>query len=80
MTRKIKIAPSFRQLLNGKRVRRIFRFKPERHGIQFGTVNVGSLCRRKTLVCEELRKRRVDVCCMQEVGWKDQEARLVGTS
>ena len=31
-------------------------------------------------MCEKLRKRRVDVCCIQEVRWKDQEAHFVGTS
>ena len=35
---------------------------------------------RKTEVCEELRKRKVDVCCIQEVGWKGQGAHFVGTS
>ena len=29
---------------------------------------------------EELRKRKIDVCCMQEVRWKGQGARFVGTS
>ena len=38
-----------------------------------------SLCGRKTEVCEELRKRTVDVCCMQEVRWKGQGAWFVGT-
>ena len=81
MTRKnIQVAPSPRQLLNGRGVRRISAFKSECHGIRFGTPNVGSLCGRKTEVCEELRKRKVDVCCIQEVRWKGQGARLVGTS
>ena len=31
-------------------------------------------------MCEELRKRKVDVCCIQEVRWKGQGARFVGTS
>ena len=31
-------------------------------------------------VCEELRKRRFDGRCMQEVRWKGQEACFVGTS
>ena len=31
-------------------------------------------------MCEELSKRRVDVCCIQEVRWKGQGARFVGTS
>ena len=81
MTRKnIQVAPSPRQLLNGQGVRRISRFKSECHGIRFGTLNVGSLRGRKTEVCEELRKRKVDMCCIQEVRWKGQEARFVGTS
>ena len=41
---------------------------------------MGSLCGRKTEVCEELRKRKVDVCCIQEVRWKGQGARFVGAS
>ena len=62
MTRKnIQVAPSPRQLLNGQGVRRISGFKSECHGINFGTLNVRSLCGRKTEVCEELRKRKVDV-------------------
>ena len=36
-----------------------------------------SLCGRKTEVCEELRKRTVDMCCMQEVRWKGQGAWFV---
>ena len=30
---------------------------------------------RDTEVCEELRKRRMNVCCLQEVRWRGQEAR-----
>ena len=74
------MAPSLRQLLNGQGVRRISGFKSECHGIRFGTLNVGSLCGRKTEVSEELRKRKIDVCCLQEVRWKGQGARFVGTS
>ena len=29
-------------------------------------------------MCEELRKRRVDVCCLQEVRWRGQGARMMG--
>ena len=65
MARKnIQVAPSPQQLLNGQGVQRICRFKSECHGIRFGTLNVGSLCGRKTKVCEELKKRKVDVCCI----------------
>ena len=81
MTRKnVQVATSVRQLLNGQGVRRISGFRSECHGIRFGTLHVESLCRRKTEVCEEVRKRKVDVCCIQEVRWKGQGARFVGTS
>ena len=80
MIRKNKqMTPSTQQLLNGQGVRRIYGFKSECHEIAFGTLNVGSLCGRKTEVCEKLRKRRVDVCCMEEVRWEGQRARFVGT-
>ena len=39
---------------------------------------MGSLSGRGTEVCEELRKRRVDVCCLQEVRWRGQGARFLG--
>ena len=29
---------------------------------------MGSLCGRKTEMCEELKKRKVDVCCIHEDG------------
>ena len=80
MTRKnIQVAPSPCQLLNGQGVRRISGFRSECHGKRFGTLNVESLCERKTEMCEELRKRKVDVCCIQEARWKGQGARFVGT-
>ena len=41
-------------------------------GMRVGTWNVGSMSGRGTEVCEELRKRRMDVCCLQEVGWRGQ--------
>ena len=43
-----------------------------------GSWNIGSLCGRGTEVCEELRARRVDVCCVQEVRWRGQGARFIG--
>ena len=33
-----------------------------------------------TEMCEKLKKRRVDVCSIQEVRWKGQGARFVSTS
>ena len=29
-------------------------------------------------VCEELRKRMFDVCCLQDVRWRGQGARMLG--
>ena len=76
----IQLAPSCQQLINGEGVQRISGFISECHGRRFGTLNVGSLCGRKTEVCEGLRKRKVDVCSIQEVRWKGQGACFVGTS
>ena len=73
------MALSPQKLFNRQGVQKISGFKSECHEIRFGTLNVGNLYKRKTEVCEELRKRRVDVCCMQKVRWKGQGARLVGT-
>ena len=47
--------------------------------MKFETSNVESLCGRKTELCEELSKRRVVVCCRQEVRRKVQGAHFVGT-
>ena len=49
--------------------------KPDEHlGVRLGSWNVGSISGRGTEVCEELRKRKVDVCCMQEVRWRGKGA------
>ena len=36
-------------------------------GVRVGTWNVGGLGGKVGEVCEELRKRMTDVCCLQEV-------------
>ena len=80
MTRKnVQVAPQFPEALKWAGGVKNLWVESECHGIIFGTLNVGSLCGRKTEVCEELRKRKVDVCCIQEVRWKRQRACLVGT-
>ena len=78
------LTPSPRQPLNGQRVLRISGLKlltekvAKRLGVRFGSWNVGSISGRETKVCEELRKRKVDVCCLQEVRWRGEGARFFG--
>ena len=43
-----------------------------------GTWNVGSMSGRGTEVCEELRKRRMDMCCLQEVRWRGHGVWFMG--
>ena len=45
------MAPGPQQLLHRLGMQKISRFKPECHGIRLGTLNVGSLCGKKTEVC-----------------------------
>ena len=82
MRRKI-LAASPRQPLNGQGVRipwlKIRKEKVEKQiGVRFGSWNVGSICGRGTLVSEELRKRKVDVCCLREVRWRGEGAGFFG--
>ena len=50
----------------------------ERLRVRMETWNVGSMSGRGTEVCKELRKRRMDVCCLQEVRWRGQGAWFMG--
>ena len=50
----------------------------ERFGVRVGTWNIRSMSGRGTEVCEELRKKRMNVCCLQEVRWRGQAARFLG--
>ena len=76
------LAPSPRQPLNEQGVLRIPGLKiqekkvEKRIGVTFGSWNVGSVSGRGTEVFEELRKRKVDVCCLQEVRWRGEGARF----
>ena len=54
-------------------------WKPdEQFGVRMGTWNIGSKSGRGTEVCGELRKRRMDMCCLQEVRWRGQGAWFLG--
>ena len=78
------LCPSARQPLNGQRVLRIPALKihekkdEKRIGVRFGSWNIGSISGRETEACEELRKRKVDVCCLLEVRWRGEGARFFG--
>jgi exonuclease III len=47
-------------------------------GWRFGTWNVGSLSRQSGEVVDDLRRRGVDVCAVQETRWKGEAAKFVG--
>ena len=82
MQKKI-LAPSPWQPLNGQGVLKISRLKlltekvAKRLGVRFGSWNDGSIFDRGMEMCEELRKRKVDVCCLQEVRWRGERARFI---
>ena len=48
----------------------------KRIGVRFENWNFGSISGRGTEVCEELRKRKVDVYCLHEVKSKGERARF----
>ena len=50
----------------------------EHFGVRVGTWNLVSLNGDRGEVCDELRKRMIDVCCLQEVRWRGQGARILG--
>ena len=79
MQRKV-LALSPWQPLNGQGMLRISRLKIHREKVEvrFGSWNIGSISGRGTEVCEELRKRKVDVCCLQEVRRRGEGARFLG--
>ena len=49
----------------------------ERFGVRVGTWDLGSLSVKWGEECEELRKRKIDVCCLQ-VRWRGYGCQDVG--
>ena len=43
----------------------------------FGTWNIGTLKGKSGEVCKVLRRRKVTVCCIQEVRWKGESSRAL---
>jgi exonuclease III len=74
------------QPLNGQRVRRISRRNAGAHDSREGgavkvcTVNVGTLVVRSREVVEMLARRRVDICCIQEVRYRNQGSTTFGSN
>ena len=47
-------------------------------GIRFSTCNVGSMSGREGETWETLKIRCANICCLQEVRWKEQGAKMIG--
>ncbi|ESN91079.1 hypothetical protein HELRODRAFT_182336 [Helobdella robusta] len=41
--------------------------------LRLGTLNVGSLTGRSMEIAEMLERRRIDICCFQEIRWKSND-------
>ncbi|KAK6756255.1 hypothetical protein RB195_014575 [Necator americanus] len=50
----------------------------QQHPVRLATLNVGTLSGRSRELADSLRKRRVDICCIQEARWKGSKARELG--
>ena len=48
-------------------------------GIWFSTWNVGSMSGEWGEISETLKRCCVDICCLQEVRWKRQGAKIIGS-
>ena len=51
--------------------------KENRFNAFFGTWNIGTLKGRSGEVCEVLCRRKVKVCCIQEIRWKGEGSRAL---
>ena len=49
-------------------------------GIRFSTWNVGSMSGKCGKISETLKRRCGDICCLQELRWKAQGAKMIGNS
>ena len=48
-------------------------------GIWFSTWNVGSMSGEWGEISETLKTHCVDICCLQDVRWKGQGAKIIGS-
>ena len=76
--------PTSKKALNpGRKIERtcarmMGKFPDVQFGIWFSTWNVGSMPGKWGEISETLKRRCVDICCVQEVKWKGQGARMIG--
>ena len=66
---RVGINPEHRQIVN--------MLSGTKDNFRLGSWNVGSMHRRSGEVVEVLERRKVDVCCVQEVRWSGESARLL---
>ncbi|KAK6751142.1 hypothetical protein RB195_002860 [Necator americanus] len=50
----------------------------QQHPVRLATLNVGTLPGRSRVLADSLRKRHVDICCVQETRWKGSKSRELG--
>ena len=54
------------------------KFPDVQFGIRFSTWNVGYMLGKWGEISETLKRHCVDICCVQEVRWKGEGARMIG--
>ena len=78
------MALSSQQLLNEQRVLRMpglssFSSCSFGRSFFFGSFNIGSLNGKSMELCEELLRREVGICCIQEVRWRGMGSKFLGS-
>ena len=47
--------------------------------LRFVSWNIGTFNGKGMEFCEKIRRRRIDICCLQEVRWKNQDEKFLGS-
>ena len=69
--------PNYRLLINTVFIMPKNNFRSVVANYRFGTWNIGTLKGRSGEVCEVLHRRKVKVCCIQDVRWKGEGSRAL---
>ena len=48
------------------------------YGIRFSTWNVGSISGKRGEISDTLKRHCVNICCLQEIRWKEQGTKMIG--